>query len=375
MLRSISAGPAAAATAAASRITSGSEPKSWIETGPSSGWMRSISVERAPVAVGDREARDHLRDRQPGAVALRLQAHEPVADPGERREQDAVGELDVGRSRKRRSVSGGSARAPPHRFRSQISRRPVSVSRSSTSSIVSQKGTIACARPPVAISVGSPPSSRLDPARDPVDQPGEAEDHARLDRAAGRLADRGLRLGELDPADPRAALGQRRERDLDPGRDRAAEVLAVGRDRVEVDPGAEVDDDAGAADPLVGGDRVDQPVGADLVAGCRSGSASRSSPRGRSSGTARRSSAPPSPRTGCPAAARPRRRRSRRSRRARSRSARAARRSARRSRRRSRPRRCESASARPARRRRRRRDGSGCCRRRSRAAWRRLWPG
>ena len=41
------------------------------------------------------------------------------------------------------------------RFRSQISRRPVSVSRSSTSSIVSQNGTIAAAWPPVAISCGS----------------------------------------------------------------------------------------------------------------------------------------------------------------------------------------------------------------------------
>ena len=32
----------------------------------------------------------------PGAVAARLQAHEPVADPGQRREQDAVRDLDVG---------------------------------------------------------------------------------------------------------------------------------------------------------------------------------------------------------------------------------------------------------------------------------------
>ena len=49
-----------------------------------------------------------------------------------------------------------------------------------------------------------------------------------------------------------------------PGRDRAPEVLARGGDGVEVDPGAEVDDDAGAADLLVGGDGVDQAVGADL---------------------------------------------------------------------------------------------------------------
>ena len=44
MFRSMSAGPAAATVAAASRITAGSEPKSWIATGPSSGWIRSISV-------------------------------------------------------------------------------------------------------------------------------------------------------------------------------------------------------------------------------------------------------------------------------------------------------------------------------------------
>ena len=47
-------------------------------------------LERAPVAVGDREARDHLGDREPSPVAVRLQAHEPVADPGERRQQHAV---------------------------------------------------------------------------------------------------------------------------------------------------------------------------------------------------------------------------------------------------------------------------------------------
>jgi hypothetical protein len=50
--------------------------------------------------------------------------------------------------------------AAPHlRFRSQISFRPVRVSRSSTSSISSQKGTIGAARPPVARAVASSPSS------------------------------------------------------------------------------------------------------------------------------------------------------------------------------------------------------------------------
>ena len=49
-------------------------------------------AQRAPVAVHEAEARDHLRDHEPGAVALRLKAHEPVADAGQRREHDAVGE-------------------------------------------------------------------------------------------------------------------------------------------------------------------------------------------------------------------------------------------------------------------------------------------
>ena len=51
-------------------------------------------AQRARVVVVDREARDHLRDHETRAVAARLQAHEPVADPGERRKHDAVGQLD-----------------------------------------------------------------------------------------------------------------------------------------------------------------------------------------------------------------------------------------------------------------------------------------
>jgi hypothetical protein len=52
-------------------------------------------VKRLAVAVVDRERRDHLRDRQPGAEALGLQAHEPVADAGERRQHHAIGDLEV----------------------------------------------------------------------------------------------------------------------------------------------------------------------------------------------------------------------------------------------------------------------------------------
>src|SRR5688572_32342175 len=35
-------------------------------------------LERAAVAMVQREARDHLRDREPGPVAARLESHEPV---------------------------------------------------------------------------------------------------------------------------------------------------------------------------------------------------------------------------------------------------------------------------------------------------------
>jgi len=71
-------------------------------------------------------------------------------------------------------------------------------------------------------------------------------------------------LAEVDAGDPGGALDQGAERDLQAGADRAAEILAVGGDGVDVDPGAEVDHHAGLAEALVGGDRVDQAVGADL---------------------------------------------------------------------------------------------------------------
>ena len=123
------------------------------------------------------------------------------------------------------------------------------------------------------------------------------------------------RLFQVDPGDPRGAVDQGGERDLEAGADRAAEVLALGGDGVDVDAGAEVDDDAGLAEALVGGDRVDEAVGADLERvvdpdrhpGLHPG-ADRQARRPR--GSARRAA-----RTGCRAAARPRRRRPRRRRR------------------------------------------------------------
>ena len=61
---------------------------------------------RLLVAVVDGVARHHLRDRQAGAVALGLQAHEPVADARQRREHDAVRDLDP--------TQGPALRQPPH---------------------------------------------------------------------------------------------------------------------------------------------------------------------------------------------------------------------------------------------------------------------
>ena len=49
----------------------------------------------ALVAVVQPEAGDHLRDGESRPMPLRLQADEPVADPGQRRQQDAVGDAEA----------------------------------------------------------------------------------------------------------------------------------------------------------------------------------------------------------------------------------------------------------------------------------------
>jgi hypothetical protein len=49
----------------------------------------------ALVAVFQAEARHHLAHGEPRAIALGLQPNEPVADPGQRRKHDAVGQLDA----------------------------------------------------------------------------------------------------------------------------------------------------------------------------------------------------------------------------------------------------------------------------------------
>src|SRR3569833_1435810 len=93
---------------------------------------------------------------------------------------------------------------------------------------------------------------------------GEAEDDARLQRLDRALADDVAGPYELDLVQLRTALGQRVDRDLDARGDRAADVLPLGRDRVERRRGAEVDHDRRAAVDVRGGQRVDDAVGPDL---------------------------------------------------------------------------------------------------------------
>ena len=146
-------------------------------------------------------------------------------------------------------------------------------------------------RSPSSVSHGSTPLDRPGVRRD---QLGEAagRDHARAS-APSSLADRGRRcrppgprsrrraptaaplavvladhcrrLDEVDLDQPRRPREERLHRDLDPGREHAADVLARRRDDVEVRRGAEVDDDARRPVALLRGDRVRDPVGPDLA--------------------------------------------------------------------------------------------------------------
>ena len=126
MLMSIASAPTPRRARRPRASIAGSSPNSWIDTGPPSrsrGSMRSISRARLLVAVVDRVRRDHLRHRHARPVALGLQAHEPVADPRQRRQQHAVGHAQLaehpGSMRRRgharswaRSAHCGGARRP-----------------------------------------------------------------------------------------------------------------------------------------------------------------------------------------------------------------------------------------------------------------------
>src|SRR5207248_7808294 len=97
------------------------------------------------------------------------------------------------------------------------------------------------------------------------DLAGEAVDHAGLQALDGVLADHPGWPDQLHLAQLGRAGGQRVDGDLDAGGERAAQVLAAGGDHVEVRRGTEVHDDRRAAVQGVRGERVRDPVGADLL--------------------------------------------------------------------------------------------------------------
>jgi hypothetical protein len=95
-------------------------------------------------------------------------------------------------------------------------------------------------------------------AREAVDDPG-------LQRRARVLADHRRRRDEVHLEEACRAREERVHRDLHAGSEHAPRVLAGGGDDVEVRRGPEVDDDAGRAVELLGGDGVGDPVRADLA--------------------------------------------------------------------------------------------------------------
>ena len=167
------------------------------------------------------------------------------------------------------------------------------------------------ARPPVAIvRVPSPSSPRRRPT---IASTWPAKPKMTPERIAStrRVPDQRPRLAEVDARQRRGALGQRLHRDLHARRDDPAEVLRIGGDGVVGDGRPEVDDDARPADPVMGCDRVDEAVGAQLARVVQADRPCRSSRPGPRPACGARGSARPSRSTGGRAAA-PSRRRSRR---------------------------------------------------------------
>ena len=94
MLRSMIAAPRWATVSAALRMTSGSCPKSWIEDRALVGVDPQQLVHRLLVAMVDREARHHLADRQPRAVARACRRTNQLPIPASGASSDAVWDLD-----------------------------------------------------------------------------------------------------------------------------------------------------------------------------------------------------------------------------------------------------------------------------------------
>ena len=118
-------------------------------------------------------------------------------------------------------------------FRSQTSRRPISVSHGSCASMMRHLvdderrepagGDHRHRRRVLGRQLGR------HPPRDPLDLPGEPVHDPGLQRLDRVLADHPRRPGQLDLQQLRGAPGQRVDGDLDPGRERPADELAAAR--------------------------------------------------------------------------------------------------------------------------------------------------
>ena len=140
------------------------------------------------------------------------------------------------------------------------------MSRSSTSSIVSQRGAIVAPCPPVAMKRGVGAELAGDAPGDPVDRarrsrrrsrtgsrPGCCAPIAASGSASSILGSFAARAesASIEISTPGAITPPR----YSPSAETASKLIAVPKST----------DDAGAAEPVVGGDRVDEPVGAELV--------------------------------------------------------------------------------------------------------------
>src|ERR1044071_3264014 len=177
MLMSIRSAPASAATAAAERITSASWPKSWIETGCSSGWIR-ISSRRVRSLRWCRpklETTSETARPAPCRFACRRTNQLPIPARGASRTRLGISMPPI----RRGSVSGGCGgvalmdQSQPFESKEVVD----FVDRLREGD---DGGGVATG--------GDNPRIRqllFDPAHDAVDQPGEAKDEAGVDRRPG----------------------------------------------------------------------------------------------------------------------------------------------------------------------------------------------
>ena len=93
---------------------------------------------------------------------------------------------------------------------------------------VRHRGTMVGARPPVATTFGSPPTSAAQALHDAVHHAGVPEEEAALHRLDGVAADGGPRHPELHPAQGGGGVDQRLLGDPQAGGDGPADVGADG---------------------------------------------------------------------------------------------------------------------------------------------------